>query len=361
MNILLLNAFHSGSHQTWAESIQKYSQHNVEILSLKGKYWKWRMHGAAISFAEQLRGETRKDIDLVLCTDMLDLNTFKSLTSKLLPNAVYAIYFHENQITYPWKANSSDVQHQRDMHYAFMNYSSALGADKVYFNSRFHQEAFIEELGPFLKSYPDERNLHLVDSIAAKSETLYLGNDLKYFDQFERESTTKPCFVWNHRHEHDKNPEEHFQALEALAKAGQDFDLIVLGESFANEPEVFGEAKAKLKGNIVHWGYANSRKEYAALLKRASHILVTSNHDFFGQSLVEAAYAGAFPILPNRLVYPEHFTKQEALFYSEDDNLVEVLKSCIARQSTDNQRLLRYDWSQMIDEYDEAFSVLIHT
>ncbi|MCB0587349.1 MAG: DUF3524 domain-containing protein, partial [Phaeodactylibacter sp.] len=53
MNILLIEPFLSGSHQKWAEGYRAHSRHNVRILSLKGRHWKWRMHGGAATLAEQ--------------------------------------------------------------------------------------------------------------------------------------------------------------------------------------------------------------------------------------------------------------------------------------------------------------------
>ncbi len=51
MKILILEPFFSGSHRQWAEGYQRHSRHEVEILSLKGRHWKWRMFGGAVSLA----------------------------------------------------------------------------------------------------------------------------------------------------------------------------------------------------------------------------------------------------------------------------------------------------------------------
>jgi len=75
MKILLVETFFSGSHQTWAEGYQQFSQHEVMILSLPGKYWKWRMYGGAVALAKRfMDGDFEPDILLV--SDMLDLSTF---------------------------------------------------------------------------------------------------------------------------------------------------------------------------------------------------------------------------------------------------------------------------------------------
>ena len=53
MKILIIEPFLTGSHKKWAENYSKYSQHNVQILSLPGRFWKWRMHGGAITLAKR--------------------------------------------------------------------------------------------------------------------------------------------------------------------------------------------------------------------------------------------------------------------------------------------------------------------
>ena len=53
MHILLLEPYFTGSHRSWSEEFQFYSQHEIQILSMKGQFWKWRMHGGAVSLANQ--------------------------------------------------------------------------------------------------------------------------------------------------------------------------------------------------------------------------------------------------------------------------------------------------------------------
>ncbi|HIO73068.1 MAG TPA: DUF3524 domain-containing protein, partial [Flavobacteriales bacterium] len=72
----------------------------VELLTLSGHYWKWRMHGGAISLAAKYN-DLDHDFDLILVTDMLDLSTFQALTRTKTHNIPFAVYFHENQLTYP--------------------------------------------------------------------------------------------------------------------------------------------------------------------------------------------------------------------------------------------------------------------
>ena len=158
MKILLIEPYFTGSHKQWAEGYKFYSKHEIKILSMKGQFWKWRMHGGAITLAKSFNNSGWNP-DLILCTDMLDLTTFLSLTRKKTKHIPVAIYFHENQISYPWSPKDRDKIQNRDNHYGFINYASALSADKVFFNSKFHMNSFLDNLYPFLKNFPDHNQL----------------------------------------------------------------------------------------------------------------------------------------------------------------------------------------------------------
>ena len=147
MKILIVEPFFTGSHQSWAEGYANSSSHEVEIISLAGRFWKWRMHGGAMTLSKRYH-ELKFQPDLILATDMLNLPVFQSLVKPICP---VAIYFHENQITYPWSPKDKDVELHRDKHYGFNNNSSALSADHVYFNSQFHLDYFFTGLEDFLK------------------------------------------------------------------------------------------------------------------------------------------------------------------------------------------------------------------
>ena len=98
MRIWLLNPFDGGSHAQWARGYADSSEYHVRIFALPGRYWKWRMHGAALTLAEQCLAQATKP-DLILATDMLDLSTFCGLTRRRLSGVPVVLYMHENQLT----------------------------------------------------------------------------------------------------------------------------------------------------------------------------------------------------------------------------------------------------------------------
>ncbi len=164
--ILLLSPYHGGSHRAWAEGYAHASAHAVELLTLPARFWKWRMHGGAVTLARHWLGETagRPLPDLILATDLLDLTTFLALTRRRTAGIPVALYMHENQLTYPLPdyPTTGPLRRQmgeRDRHYAFVNYTSMLAADRVFFNSRYHLETFFAALPPFLRHYPAQPRL----------------------------------------------------------------------------------------------------------------------------------------------------------------------------------------------------------
>ena len=363
MKICLIEPFHGGSHAAWAEEFARHSRHEVRLLTLSGRRWKWRMHGGAVTLARQFM-ENGFEPDLLLASDMLDLTTFLALTRRKTAGLPTALYFHENQLTYPWSTNRSDPNQQL-AHYAFTNYTSALTADTVLFNSRFHLETFIDQLPGFLAGFPDHNERQSVALIKEKSRVLPLALDLQRFDthrpQQPRQPTKTPLILWNHRWEYDKNPEGFFQVLYELQEEGRCFDVAVLGEAYRNRPAVFAEAKQKLGQRIRHFGYAEDFADYANWLWQADILPVTSHHDFFGASVVQAIYCHCTPLLPDRLAYPEHLPAHThaRYLYADDQALKERLREMLEKPETVDESLpghaARYDWQEQIAKYDDLF------
>lgn len=359
MDIVILETFMAGSHKKWAEDLQKFSKHNIKILSLSGHHWKWRMHGGAVTLARKFNEDSFKP-DLILATDMVDLTTFLALTRERTGNTKTAIYFHENQLTYPWNTKDPDIKKKRDHHYGFINYSSALAANKVIFNSSYHKESFLGALPGFLKSFPDQNELNSIEDITNKSVVLPLGLDLERI-KVHQVFNKKPVIIWNHRWEHDKNPEAFFNCLFELDAEGFDFEIIIAGENYETSPEIFDTARLRLKNRIIHFGYARSFDQYVKLLNQADILPVTSYHDFFGASVVEAIACGCVPLLPNRLAYPEHIHSEEKhLFYESDKEFKNKLKGLIkdfpfSDKPLSSSYVMKYNWSDIIKSYDSLF------
>ena len=365
LQILLVEPYYTGSHKSWADSYKENSNHQITILSLKGQFWKWRMHGGAVTLAKEFN-RSKLSPDLIVATDMLDLTTFLSLTRAKTSAIPTAIYFHENQLSYPWSPSDRDVKNSTQKHYGFINYTSALTSDHVIYNSNYHKSSFENELKALLKNYPDHNELDSINGIQAKGSVLNIGLDLKRFNAHKNLNSGPPLILWNHRWEYDKNPDAFFKSLFRLDRDGVDFQLAVLGESFNKAPAIFNKAEKKLKKKIVHFGYCESFDDYAKWLWKSDIIPVTNIQDFFGMSIMEAVYCDTYPLLPNRLTYPELLDDSfhnDHIYQNENDlffKLEKILSNIDkVREMEFNKIASVYDWSIMVKKYDNLFSSFI--
>ena len=358
MKLLYIEPFYDGSHKQWIDSYKNYSSHSIDIISLKGSKWKWRMHGGAITLAHEYNC-LKKEYDLILCSDFLNLPVFLSVCRNKIKETPVIMYFHENQASYPWSPHDQDVQLERDFHYYYINQTSSLVSDWNLFNSQYHLDSYLDGLKKYLMKMPDNRNLKTLKQIKNKSSVLHLGCDLKKYLKGKVISVNeKPLILWNHRWEFDKNPELFFRVLIKLKDAGVDFSLAVLGESFNDYPEVFNEIKEKLSDEILHIGYCKSYDDYKRWLWQSDILPVTSMQDFFGVSIMEAVYCNTYPLIPDRLSYVELFNKEAnpEIFYSTDSELYSKLKLAIKNYSelpSYSSIAKKYDWSNIISKYDD--------
>jgi glycosyltransferase involved in cell wall biosynthesis len=365
MKIVILEPYFTGSHATWARAISRVSRHDIEILQLPGRHWKWRMHGAAVELARQYL-ELASSPDLILASDMMDLACFRALSDTTGGGPPVALYFHENQIVYPPSPRDTDLEHGRDLHYGFINYTSALVADKIFFNSSYHQCVFIDGLRKMLDAMPDFRNRETVDIIENKSSVLPVGIDAAALDKHRpapgEQKSDPPLILYNHRWEYDKNPDDFFEALYQIDDQGHDFRLAVVGKSGPHSPPCFDEARQKLQHKIVQFGYLESFADYARLLWQADLLPVTSYQDFFGISVMEAIFCETIPLLPDRLAYPVLLDKSEfsRYYYTDKEQLSQKLAGFIDQPPVEAKNELarvaaKYDWEKLMPAYNSQF------
>lgn len=368
MKICLISPYHGGSHQAWAAGYQQHSQHDITLLTLPARFWKWRMHGGAVTLARRYV-ERAISADLLLASDMLDLTTFLALTRPHTHHLPVALYMHENQLTYPLPADptTGPMRRQlgeRDLHYAFINYVSMLAADRVCFNSRYHLDSFFAALPSFLKHYPEFNELNTIRKLQRKSDVLPVGLDLGWLIKRRppapEANSQPPLIIWNQRWEYDKNPDDFFEALYEVAAQGVEFRLAVCGQQFGRRPPVFDTAKERLSQQLIHFGYANSER-YRQLLWEAAVTISTADHEFFGISILEAIAAHTFPLLPNRLSYPELIPTayHNECLYQSQNGLVERLHWVLGHPAEAHriathlaETIGRFDWQYMAPVYD---------
>ena len=186
--------------------------------------------------------------------------------------------------------------------------TTGLAARQVWFNSSFHRDSFCAGLRDLLKRMPDHQPMHAVERILDKSAIHPPG--IESFPDTSPRTSGPLRILWVARWEFDKGPETFFEALMALQRQRVEFRLSMLGERFRQTPAVFDEARARFNDRIDNWGYLSSRDEYRHALSSADVVVSTARHEFFGIGIVEAVAAGAFPLVPDRLSYPEVLCKE---------------------------------------------------
>jgi glycosyltransferase involved in cell wall biosynthesis len=352
--ILIIEPYYGGSHHRFLQGLQQHVQAEYTLYSLPARKWKMRMQLSAPWFASRLCGERRENrfFDCVLCSTFVDVAVLRVLLAQAdgwNDQARFCLYFHENQLTYP-ERNTGQANRQ----FAAINYTSALAADRIAFNSSYNAASFIAGCRRYLKDAADMCVLNTLTEIERKSVILYPGIDYTVIDTTAcRDKHDVPVVVWNHRWEHDKNPEEFFAALILLQEWHVDFRLILLGQAFRTQPRCFAEARLSLGNKILQYGYAGSATEYGRLLQCGDIVVSTAVHEFFGMAVLEAVRAGCRPLLPDRLAYPELFPSE---YLYADGELAERLRHVLSNPDiltfqADKKFTEPYSWPVVADKY----------
>ncbi|MEA2115581.1 MAG: DUF3524 domain-containing protein [Thermodesulfobacteriota bacterium] len=354
-HILLLEPYYGGSHKAFLTGLQHYVDCRFTLVALPARKWKMRMQLAAPWFAEQIisRVEKGECFDAILTSTFVDVAVLRSLLDCRGIRLPLAVYFHENQFSYP-----GQVPDPAAFQFSSINFTSALCADRIAFNSTYNLESFLEGIAGYLKKATDMELRYLEDRIRDKSVVLYPGMDFRLIDAAAVPGKSKkniPVIVWNHRWEHDKNPETFFHTLFELAEEGYGFRVIILGQQFRYQPEIFTLAKQKLAERLDHFGYAEDQKEYAGLLRRGDIIVSTARHEFFGMAVLEGVRAGCRPLVPDRLSYKELFAGK---YRYPENGFKKHLQKLLSRDRDDFLSAVEaehmtepYSWSVISDRY----------
>jgi glycosyltransferase involved in cell wall biosynthesis len=371
LRVLALEPYYGGSHRAFLDQWAERSCHHFTVLTLPPRKWKWRMRQGAVTFSHELRRHLARGErwDVLWCSDMLNLAELLGLVPAEIRSLPAVAYFHENQVTYP-------VRHEqeRDAHFGLTNLTTALAADAVWFNSAFHRDSFLDAVPTFLRKMPDYRPLSAVDEIRGKAMIEAPGVETPPPSP-PRPRDAPLVVAWVARWEYDKGPEIFFRALFRLLEEKTPFRVVVLGERYRETPPIFVEARRRLRSRIDAWGYEPSRRRYLERLGRADVVVSTAEHEFFGLAVLEAVLAGAFPLLPRRLSYPELLRLDdggeavERHFYDGGAAALAKRLATLARQRREGVldaraarlRAERFLWSRRAPALDRSLAALYAT
>ena len=303
--LVLLDALHKGSHAAWSTGLAAAlpaAGWQVELHTLPGRHWKWRMQGAALQFATALQGPPP---DALLVTDMLDAARLRGSSPPAWRNVPLIAYFHENQVSFPWK--STEDRDQR-IAYAFANIQSAAAADAVWFNSQHQLDAFLTGIPAVLSRLPDALPRGLVDRLQAKSQVIPPGVQFPPLpaDHLQRPLRRPIRLLWNHRWARDKHPEHTTATCDELLRMGVPFEIDLLGPGPRDPDSPLMAWAAAHPDHVASLEPAADREAYGARLAAADALVHNPLQEYFGISVVEALHAGVLPILPEAHAYPEY-------------------------------------------------------
>jgi glycosyltransferase involved in cell wall biosynthesis len=373
LSILALEPYYGGSHKAFIDNWLNLSRHDWTLLTLPAHHWKWRMRHSAFFFAEEISRlfyQENKRWDIIWCSSITNLAELIGLLPVELRVLPSVIYFHENQLTYPIRKGQ-----KRDFQTVFTNFTSALSANSVWFNSAFNRDSFLDKLSGVFKQMADFRPYDGIETIRAKSLIQHPGIELPELNH--KANNQQPLkILWAARWEHDKCPEIFFEAIETLEKTGLDYRLMVIGESFRDSPEIFTLAQEKFASRIDRWGYLESKAEYFEALSEADVAVSSAGHEFFGIGMLEAVVAGARPLMPEKLAYPEIFRNthgelcREFFYDGSSADLADKL-SDLAKLKTqsgsvwdgsehDSKEIaLKFVWSKRAEAMDSAIASIL--
>ena len=316
--ILSLQPYYGESHRQFIDGWVAHSQHDWHLLTLPGRHWKWRMRHAAVEFTQQMKrlADAGESFDAIVTTDMMNAAELKGLMVAACPEYCQlplVVYFHENQFAYPSQFGPDSPEHQRDQHFGFTNFLSALAADQVWFNSAYNQQSMLYHLENSSRRWPDYSPKAQVNQLLDKFSVEAPGIEQPAIDiaDFQkqrsqrRESASRLRIVWAARWEHDKNPQLLLDSLRQLKKQTDHFEISVIGQQFRKAPSAFEAIKSEFEDHIRHWGFVPSREGYWRVLAESDVFVSTASHEFFGIAAAEAIAVGLHPLFPNDLAYPE--------------------------------------------------------
>ena len=296
--ILLLSAYQSDSHAWWVRWLQQaFPAIDWHLLTLPGRHFKWRIRGNPLSWLDEIESAC-SGVDQVVATSMVDLATLRGLCPALgrIP-AIY--YFHENQFAYPVSPGQ-----RHTLEPCVVQLYGALAADRLLFNSDWNRRSFLAGVDALLGRMPDAVPAGVAERLARRSTVLPVPIAERTGPPAEHRDDR--LIVWNHRWEYDKAPEVFARALDRLAADGHDFRLALLGPRAPETPAVLRGLEKRWAARIVASGCV-ARPVYEAMLYRAGIAVSAAIHEFQGLGMLEAASAGAAPLVPDALVYPEQY------------------------------------------------------
>lgn len=360
MRVDLVEPYYGGSHRAWVDGLVAHCGHVIEPVTMPAHAWRWRMRGAAATLAPALvaRATEVGPPGVLVASDMVDLADLLARVRTTHRDVPTALYLHENQLTYPRRPGEP-----LDVGLAWITWRNLTIADEVWCNSAFHRDELLAGLPPFLEAVPDHDQLGLLDEVAAKLRVIPVGVDLPAFVPGPR--PTPPLVVSNQRWHHDKDVGAVVRAMVRLSDDGIEFRVAVVGDHTGGHADEIGPLLDRLGDRVVARGHQD-RAAYLRLLGEAEVVVSAARNEFYGIAVIEAVAAGAVPVLPAAVAYPEIMPASvHDLVLYPPGSLGTALRAAITDAPARRERaeglagaMAIHDWAVVAPRYDDELTRL---
>lgn len=298
MRVLLIEPWYAGSHRAWADGYAASSAHDVRVISLPGRYWRWRLRGGAAALADLVRRDLaeRGPVDLVLASSMVDLAQLLGLLRSDVGDLPVVAYLHESQLAYPHAAAD-------DIDAAWRSWMGLAAADLVVLNSEHHRRELLAGISRLESTAPEPIVGVDIAARVAASPVIPVGV-VAVADRSHETTSGPPIVLWPHRWDDDKRPDVFIRAVERLRSDGLEVRVVLAGEDGWADSRRRRAAAERLGDAVIACGPFD-RAAYERWVGRSDIVVSVAEHEFFGVAVVEALSAGAVPVLPRAHSYPE--------------------------------------------------------
>jgi glycosyltransferase involved in cell wall biosynthesis len=341
-----------GSHELQARGFLDHTRHNVSFVGrpILTNWLDNYFYGPKVltSFVKS----SIPDLNAIIATDMSSYGHASTICQLLGSEEIpLIINFLEHDFAWPQSQDRKNVAAAIPM----LTLASTKVANKILFQTKYSYQSLMDGARKIVVQAE-------VEKIEAKCQIVPAGVDFAAIEKHRAEKQNEiPTILFNHRCDYDKNWPQFLDAVSVLNSEGVKFDLILTGSPNEKVPEELNDRIAGLKDHVKHVGYVESREEYAKLLWQSDIVCSTSLQECFGISVVEAVYCDCFPILPNRLSYPELIPSEhhDQHLFNSFDELVQLLRVAIANHKTLKDASLhrhveKFDWSIVAPQIDDV-------
>jgi glycosyltransferase involved in cell wall biosynthesis len=360
LSILALSPYHSGPREAFLDALASRSRHTVNLLTLPPRTWPWRLKGSALHFAREI-DRLRRRIDLVLADDLVDVSRLRSLLPPRLRNVPVVQYLQTDVISGDLRGNP------RDEPLALAQFYSLLSADQVLVASQYHRTSLLDGARRLMGTFGDAVPVGLIERLEETTRVQPPGVDAAAIRAVAPRpvGSGPPVVLWNHPWIDEQNPRAFFETLDYLAQDGVAFRLIAVGIAVRNYPGVFERARKRLSRHLIQFGYVPGREQYLANIRAAQVVVSTADREWFPLATVEAAIAGAQPLVSRGLANGEVFGDLlPRVSYRGAVDLRRKLARLLTGDATVTAEATalgealarRYDWSRVAGEFDETFA-----